>query len=157
MEFKMTEELKKEYTRKITHANRSQITVLTFEMALDYIADAENAANIEEFDIAVKRSKKCVEQLLLSLDYKYGLSFTLMRIYNYVLQLYMKALSKRDSSILAEVNKILKGLHDSFEEVSKSDTSAPLMSNAEDVYTGLTYGKSGVNTSVSDYNRGFRV
>ena len=153
----MTEELKKEYTRKITHANRSQITVLTFEMALDYIADAENASNAEEFDVAVKRSKKCVEQLLLALDYKYGLSFTLMRIYNYVLQLYLKALSQRNPSKLAEVKKILSSLHDSFAEASKSDTSAPLMSNTEEVYTGLTYGKTGVNTSVSDYNRGFRV
>ena len=153
----MTEELKKEYTRKITHANRSQITVLTFEMALDYIKDAENAAAGEEFDISVKRSKKCVEQLLLALDYKYGLSYTLMRIYNYVLQLYMKALSRRDPAELTEIKKILTGLHSSFEEASRTDNSAPLMSNAEEVYSGLTYGKNGVNTSVSDYNRGFRV
>ena len=153
----MTEELKKEYTRKITHANRSQITVLTFEMALDYIKDAENAAAGEEFDISVKRSKKCVEQLLLALDYKYGLSYTLMRIYNYVLQLYMKALSRRDPAELTEIKKILTGLHSSFEEASRTDDSAPLMSNAEEVYSGLTYGKNGVNTSVSDYNRGFRV
>lgn len=153
----MTEEQKKEYTRKITHANRTQITVLTFEMALDYIADAENAQNTEDFDLAVKRSKKCIEHLLLALDYKYGLSFTLMRIYNYVLQLYTKALSRRNPAELAEAKKILSGLHASFEEVAKSDDSAPLMSNTEEVYTGLTYGKSGVNTSVSDYNRGFRV
>ena len=153
----MTEELKKEYTRKITHANRTQITVLTFEMALDYIADAENAGTPEDFDAAVKRSRKCIEQLLLALDYKYGLSYTLMRIYNYVLHLYLKALSQRNTSEFGEIKKILTGLHDSFEEVSRSDNSAPLMSNAEDVYSGLTYGKNGVNTSVSDYNRGFRV
>ena len=153
----MTEELKKEYTRRITQANRSQITVLTFEMALEYIKDAENAASDAEFDIAVKRSKKCVEQLLLALDYKYGLSFTLMRIYNYVLLIYTKALSRRQFSELKEARKILQGLHDSFEEAAKSDNSAPLMKNTEEVYTGLTYGKTGVNSSVADYNRGFRV
>lgn len=153
----MTEELKKEYTRKITQANRSQITVLTYEMALDYINDAENAVSDTDFDMAVKRSKKCIEHLLLALDYKYGISVTLMRIYNYVLHLFMKALSHRDPSELSEAKKILEKLHSSFEEVAKSDTSAPLMKNTEEVYTGLTYGKNGVNSSVSDYNRGFRA
>ncbi len=153
----MTEELKKEFTRKITQANRSQITVLTFEMALSYLEDAKEAASGPDFDIAVKRSKRCVEHLLLALDYKYGLSFTLMRIYNYVLQIYTKALAHRDYSMLTEAIGILERLHDSFKEAAGSDTSAPLMRNTEEVYTGLTYGRNGVNSSVSDYNRGFRV
>ncbi len=153
----MTEELKKEYTRKITQANRTQITVLTFEMALEYINDAENAAADADFDVAVKRSKKCVEQLLLSLDYKYGISLTLMRIYNYVLHLYTRSLTHREFAHLAEARKLLGTLRDSFAEVAKNDTSLPLMKNTEEVYTGLTYGRNGVNSNVSDFNRGFRA
>ena len=35
----------------------------------------------------------------------------------------------------------MEKLHASFEEVSRQDTSAPVMTGGEKVYQGLTYGK----------------
>ena len=50
----------------------------------------------------------------------------------------------------------MQSLHDSFEIISKQDTSGPVMGNTQTVYAGLTYGKTDLNVSLSDPdNRGF--
>ncbi|MCR5627186.1 MAG: flagellar protein FliS [Lachnospiraceae bacterium] len=153
----MTEELKREYTRKISSANKSQITVLVFEIALEYAREAGEAGSKEEFFTALSKSRKAVEQLLFSLDYNYDISIVLMRIYNYVLEKYNHTAATGNISDLDEAIKILTSLHGSFKEAAKSDDSKPVMSNVEKVYTGLTYSREGINNNVNNLSRGFKV
>jgi len=40
----MTPELKQEYTRRISSANRTGIIVITYEIALGYLSDSREAA-----------------------------------------------------------------------------------------------------------------
>ena len=57
-----------------------------------------------------------------------------------------------------EAEKILKRLYTSFCEVAKSDTSGPLMRNTQQVYAGMTYGRTTLNESyMEDSHRGFFV
>jgi flagellar protein FliS len=65
---------------------------------------------------------------------------------------------KRSEAEIDECESLMKMLHASFVEVAKTDDSAPLMRNTEQVYAGYTYGRSDVNSS-SDVNpsRGFFV
>ncbi len=153
----MTEERKQEYTRKITQANRTGIIVLTYEMALDYIHDAREAENSQERTAAIRRAKRCVSQLHAVLNYDYELSFVLMRLYNYVNECLGKAQMKQDDAFFEEPEKILRKLHDAFAEAAKSDDSEAMMKNAEEVYSGLTYGPGGMNTSLNNASRGFRA
>ena len=54
----------------------------------------------------------------------------------------------------------MKKLRASFLEVSRQDTSEPLMKNTQAVYSGLTYSRGGIsNETQTDNidNRGFRV
>ncbi|MBO4374163.1 MAG: flagellar protein FliS [Lachnospiraceae bacterium] len=148
----MTPELKQEYTRRITSANRTGIIVITYEIALGYLSDSKEAAekgNTEECRVQLRNACRCVEQLLAALNFDYALSLYLMRIYNYVLECIRKVSYSMDIGGLEEPEKILKKLKSSFEEVARSDDSPPMMSGADEVYDGLTYnarGKTNINT-----------
>ncbi|MBQ7464579.1 MAG: flagellar protein FliS [Lachnospiraceae bacterium] len=148
----MTPELKQEYTRRITSANRTGIIVITYEIALGYLSDSREAAkkgNTADCRIQLRNASRCIEQLLSVLNFDYALSVYLMRIYNYVLECIRKVSYSMDVSGLDEPEKILKKLKSSFEEVAKTDNSAPVMSGADEVYDGLTYnarGKTNINT-----------
>ena len=61
-----------------------------------------------------------------------------------------------DTEGLLEAQKLLRKLGDSFREVAKQDTSAPVMKNTETMAYGMTYGRNDVTETVtSDANRGF--
>ena len=154
----MTDEKKKEFTMKITQANKTRIVVLTYELALQYIDDAKNAVSLDGFFGGVQHAKSCVEQLRGVLDYSQEISLYLYRIYNYVSLVMDKAMIRRNPDLLDEPAMLLKKLHDAFDEIASQDTSGPEMSNIETVYAGLTYGRTGgIRDNVSPGNRGYIV
>lgn len=148
----MNAEQKQEYTRKISKANRTGIIVITFEIALDYLKEAEGISSKEDpqgFRLALKHASKCVEQLRACLNYDYHISLLLFRLYNYSLECIRRADYTLDASALEQPEKILKKLHDSFEKVQKEDASPAMMSGVQEVYDGLTYNAKGTtNTSM---------
>ncbi len=151
----MTDERKQEYTRRIAQANRTEVVVITYEIALDYLADARAAADNDSFDESVRKAKKCVEQLRDALDMNYAnISVPLANLYNYVTLQMDKAVMKEDQNYLDDCEMVLKSMHETFQEVAKQDTSDPMMANSEMVYSGLTYGKNGANENLSGVNRG---
>ena len=150
----MTNEMKKEFTLKISQANKSRILVLTYELALQYIDDAREAQDRDEFNRGIQHAKNCVDQLRNVLDYSQELSMYLFRIYNYVFILLDKAMIRHNAARLAEARALLKKLHDAFDLVASKDTSEPVMKNIETVYSGITYGRNGVRDNVTMTNRG---
>ncbi len=155
----MTDERKQEYARKISQANKSQVVVIIYEVAMEYFDEAIAAETSEGFCEAVKKAKKCVEQLRDALDMNYpAISLPLSRLYNFVTLECDKATMKDDRTNIPACRKVMEGLHDSFVEVAKQDTSGPMMSNAEEVYAGLTYGRDGANSTVgASASRGFAI
>mgnify|MGYP002856502849 CR=1 FL=1 len=153
----MTAERKQEYTRRISQANKSEVVVIIYEVAMDYFDEAIAAENREDFTDSVNKAKKCVEQLRDALDMNYpAISLPLSRLYNFVTLECDKATMKDDRTNIPACRKVMEGLHSSFVEVAKQDTSGPMMENAEEVYSGLTYGKTGENASVgAGVSRGF--
>ena len=61
--------------------------------------------------------------------------------------------------MVVPVMEMIQELKESYEKVSREDTSAPIMKNAQTIYTGLTYGKDSLNLDLSDQGtkRGFCV
>ena len=59
--------------------------------------------------------------------------------------------------LLDEAAGLLSKLHDAFDKIAEEDHSAPEMKNIETVYSGLTYGRSGIQENVATGNRGFSV
>ena len=126
-----------------------------------YLSDAKEALKEERYDDykqAIRQAQKCISELMITLDFSYGLATELYRIYAYSKELLAKAMYKRSETEILECKNIMRMLYASFVEVAKTDKSAPLMKNTEQVYAGYTYGRSDVNSS-TDVNpsRGFFV
>ena len=157
----MQKEQIQEFTSKITLSNRTGLTVVTYEILFAYLADAKSALKEERFEDykqAIRQAQKCISELMVTLDFSYELALELYRVYAYGKELLAKAMYKRSEAEIDECESLMKMLHASFVEVAKTDDSAPLMRNTEQVYAGYTYGRSDVNSS-SDVNpsRGFFV
>ena len=103
---------------------------------------------------------KVVDQLLVGLDMQYEISGNLFMIYNHIKRTLISASVSMDKNELERVSGLLKRLRGSFYEVSKQDTSEPLMRNTQTVYAGLTYSKGGMGNEMSSdnmTNRGFKA
>ena len=153
----MQKEQIQEFTSKITMSNRTGLTVVTYEILFTYLADVKCALKEERYDDykqAIRQAQKCISELMVTLDFSYDLATELYRIYSYGKELLAKAMYKRSEAEIVECENLMRMLYTSFVEVAKTDKSAPLMKNTEQVYAGYTY----VNSS-SDVNpsRGFFV
>lgn len=158
----MTDELKKEYTLRISQGSATQIIVILYEMAIGYATNTRDLlaeGKHDEARIEGANAAKVIGHLIGSLDFTYELSMNLYRIYEYISKEISMAVIKNDSDKLNSPIKMLDSLRESFEKLSKEDTSGPMMSNSQAVYTGLTYGKGSLNdsTMVENSNRGFTV
>ena len=157
----MTSEKKQEYTLKITNASPTGIIVIMYDLAIEYIKEAEKcfAANDHEgAKVQCANAGRVLGDLSSSLDFTYAISFYLFRIYEFVSKEVSMAVIKNDCKSLGDCVRLLSSLKESFDELSKQDTSGPAMENAETVYAGLTYGRGTLNESTSvSGNRGYTV
>ena len=144
----MTDELKRDFTLKMTQANRTKMVVLTYELALQYINDAKEASDRDEFSRGVQHAKNCIDQLRNVLDFSQEIALYLYRIYNYISLLMDKAMIRNKLKPLEEAEGLLTKLHDAFEKIVPLDSSQPEMKNIETVYSGLTYGRKGIKDTV---------
>lgn len=149
----MTSEKKQEFTLKITSANKTQLVVIIYDMALAYLDEAVNAKKAEDkkaFLEAVDRGQKCVESLLSGLDFDYEISHALWHLYFYVIKILSRAIKNVDDNDICEAMRILTALRNSFEEVSKEDKSKPMMGNTQSVVAGITYGRNSLNEDLQN-------
>ncbi len=152
----MQDSLKKDFTLRITQANRTQLTVIIYEICLAYLDDAIAGNDIQE---NIGRARKCVDECKRSLNFEYELAEQLLHLYIHINKLLARAAVSGRAKPLREAARIVRNLRDAFQKVSETDDSAPLTQNAQEVYVGYTYGKTDVNVSVGGdtQERGFRV
>lgn len=152
-----------QYTARITQANRTELTVIVFELATEHIESAQeayqsgDAAALEE---NAKKAMRYVTELSSALNYSQVISYDLFQLYRYVKSQLAKVAAGRKPDGLEEAKRVLCGLKSAFEEVAKQDDSAPLMSNTQQLYAGLTYGKGTLNEvfiNENEANRGYKV
>ena len=156
----MQKEQIQEFTRRISQCNRTELTVVTYDILFAYLKDAKadlKDAHSENYKQNIRMAIKCIQQLQETLDFSYKLAAELYRIYVYCRELLAAALYKCRQEELDECESLLKKLYESFCEVARTDTSAPLMQNTQAVYAGYTYGRSDVNENHANEssNRGF--
>lgn len=155
----MTDEAKKNFTMRITQANKSGLIVILYEMYLTYLEDAFAAEdNRMEFREAIRKARGCINELMNSLNFDYEISYQLLRLYVYVNKQMAAADVRSSVAPLTECRKIMSRLSEAYREVSKEDASGPVMEHTQTVYAGLTYGKGKLTESlVHEGNRGFLV
>ena len=149
------------YGMKISQASRTELVVIMYDIAINYLDDAikfHNAGDTDDYRKSVKNAKNFINELSSILDMKYKISSDLYRIYSFMNRALVHAEITEDVSEIDRIKGMLIRLKESFEKVSESDDSGPVMENAQQVYAGLTYSKSSLNEDVyNDGKRGFTV
>lgn len=158
----MTRELKQQYTLRISQANKTQMVVILYEMLLIYIEEAKMAHQQENkvaFKEGIRKARGCVKELMESLHFEYEPARNLLQLYLYVSQELTRADIHNRTEELDHIKQVIEKLCEAYEEVSRQDTSGPVMANTQTVYAGLTYGKNTLTENLADQgsSRGFRA
>ena len=80
----MTQERKKEYTLRITQANKTQMITILYEMVLDYTKEARDAISIGDKEMAnlkLSYAQSCIDELIRSVNLDFDLGKMLHQIY----------------------------------------------------------------------------
>lgn len=139
------------FSRKIAQCSRTKLVVVTYEIILNYLYSAKISLQLEEYDnynFNMRKVSQFVNDLMLSLDFKYKISFELMSLYLFVNKCVAQDIASRKGDKIDNVINIINNLKSGFEEVAKEDTSGTIMENNSQVYAGLTYGKGTLNEIV---------
>ncbi len=155
----MNDEKIKEYTLKISQANRSELVVLMYEIVIILLQEASDKFN-DDKTAAVKALKKAqgfINELRGSLDFKYDISVRLYCIYRHVGKQIGRSIAAMNSVNIDECIDIFEGLHEAYMKVSDADDSPALMKQTQEVYAGFTYGRGSLDevTLEKNNNRGF--
>lgn len=158
----MTKELKQEYTLRITQANKTQLITILYEMALQYVDEADEALAAGDrtaLKNAVRRIQGCMCELMDSLHLEYEVAHNLLQLYLYVNREVAKAVLHNSVENLQNVRPVLENLAEAYRQIEGQDLTGPVMGNTQTVYAGLTYGRDNLMENAADptENRGFSV
>ncbi|MGN0373868.1 MAG: flagellar protein FliS [Butyrivibrio sp.] len=157
----MTKQEINDYGVRISHASRTELIVIMYEMAVKYIDDGVKeleAGNVELYRVNIKRAKAVINELTSVLDMRQPVSHELRNIYIFINNVFVRADIRKETEELLRVRGMLVRLKEAFTEVSKTDESGPVMQNTQQLYAGLTYSRSSLNEEMySDINRGYKA
>lgn len=158
----MTKELKQEFTLRITHANKTQLITILYEMILLYLAEAKEALSAEdkaEYKNSIRKLRGCMNELTGSLHMEYELAQNLLKLYLYINRELVQASIHYEQENLNHIENIIRKLHAAYQQIETQDVSGPVMGNTQTIYAGLTYGKNTLMENMADpeANRGFCV
>ncbi|MCR4617473.1 MAG: flagellar protein FliS [Lachnospiraceae bacterium] len=157
----MDSEKKQEYTRRVSQANSTELVIIIYDIALDYIKEAKDALKkgcFDDFESDIPLIQGCIYELLESLHPEYELAGNLRKLYGFCLRQISISASSRKPEGLFETEKVLKPLRDAYEQIKGENKNGPVMGNSQTVFAGLTYGKEELIESLSTTpNRGYLV
>lgn len=146
------------YSLRVAQANQSELTVITLEIFADYMNDAANCYkmdNMDEYRLYINKAKAMLSEIMAALNFKNHLSFSLIKIYEFVYKSLVSLYYRPDPVLIGDIQAIMAELNKAFAELAKKDDSVCVMNNAEQLYAGLTYGKGYLNeTSIRKGNDG---
>lgn len=158
----MTKESKREYTLRITQANKTQLVVILYEMTLNYLEEAGRAfegGDTGGFKESIRKARRCIRELMSSLHFEYEPARNLLELYIFANKELTRASVRHSKKELDHVKRMMEKLHEAYKKAAEADVSGPVMANTQTVYAGLTYGKNSLveNLSNEGSERGFRV
>lgn len=169
----MTNQLKQQYTLRISQANSTEMVVIIYEILLEYVTEAESLAASGDFPGVKEVCKKlntCLGCLLDSLNLSYEPALQLSSLYLYCVRVsariqLLATLARteqdvtRTVTLLSQIEKVIVPLKDAYAAIAPQNTKGPVMNNSQTVYAGLTYGKNTLTENMTDQgtNRGLLV
>lgn len=159
----MTKEVKQQFTLRISRANSTELVVILYEMALQFLEEAKGAYDVSDitgYKEAIRKVRGCINELIQSLHMEYEPAPKLLRLYLFCIRRLAYAEVRKTPEVLEEIHMVLTQLHDAYAHIAPTNTGAPVMSNTQSVISGLTYGKGAALTedmTCQDSNRGMLV
>jgi flagellar protein FliS len=159
----MTNETIKTYSYRISQASKTELVVIMYDIATEYLHDAKESykeEKTEAFRDNLKKTKRVISALETALDMQYDISKELLTLYLYMDRMLMNASIKNEVEQLDVILQMIGKLRKSFEKIAKEDESGPMMKNTQQIYQGLTYSNGGYVNEISRdpvRNRGYRV
>ena len=156
----MTKEQIQAFTLRVSSANKTEMIVILYDIAITYLNDSVSAKENGDkslFRAELNRAKSTVSELMNSVDTSSELGLNLLKLYVYCNKELTKSYLDFDDAPARHIIQILSSLKSAYEEVSKKDSSESVMKNVEVVYGGLTYNKNLMNEILTDrsHDRGF--
>lgn len=156
----MNNERRKDFTRRLSQCNSGEMIVIIYDILFVYLDDAKAAyeeGDREAMKTALRKAQSVLDRLTGSLNFAYDVSRQLYAIYMFCKSEIARTMYQNSMDGCDEARKLLKRLYSSFVEAARQDESRPLMANTQQVYAGMTYGRTALNESYIDmsYQRGF--
>lgn len=155
----MTKEKIQDFTIRVTTANKTEMIVILYDIAITYLQDAVDAlsaCNHAEYRRELGRARNTLRELQNSVDTSMDLGMNLLKLYVYCNKELTKGYMDFDETPIFHVMAMLIGLRDAYKEAGKADKSGPVMDHVETICSGYTYNKYLMKETVStgEYNRG---
>ncbi len=159
----MNKEAIKTFSYRISQASKTELVVIMYDMAQEYLKDAIQALNDDDkigFCNNIRQVKRVIDELSSGLDMQYEIANELFVLYMQADKILIKCLARMDNEGLDKVENMLNKLRESFYKLSKDDDSGPVLKNVQQVYAGLTYSSAGGSNEIYNdpvNNRGYSV
>lgn len=158
----MEKEQLQAFSARITQASKSELVVIQYEIILAALEAAKSGFNendLDRFDRNLKKAQKFISELMVTLDYQYIISYDLLSLYLYANRTILVSIVQGKADLIGSVEEVITYLLDGFRVIGQEDTSGPVMQNTQQIYAGLTYGRTDLNESYVnlDSNRGFKA
>ena len=143
----MTNEQMNVYKMRISQAGIGEMTVIMFEMEMQWMEEAVDAYKTNDMDTfvsCVEKAQAVQVELMNVINVKNAVGLDVYSIFAFINKQLINARFKRKPLNMDRCREMLKKLHRSFKEVAKTDNQGPVMAGSEKVYAGLTYGAGGL-------------
>lgn len=148
----MTNELIKDFTYRVTQANKTEMIAVLYDIGVVYLKDSLSSlekGDKEGFRTELTRARNTVRELIASVNTSVELGMNFLSLYIYCSGELTRAYMDYDSDPVYHVISIFERLGEAYHTVSVNDTSGPVMGNTEKIYSGFTYNRSMTTESVS--------
>lgn len=155
----MEREKVQEYSTRVVQANRTELLVIVYEILQEELKQAlveYEREDITAFDTALKNAQKFLNELMGTLDYQYALSFQLLSIYKFINKVIIRDRLRVQTEQLEGCVQLVGKLREAYLQISSEDKEGPIMKNVQQVYAGLTYGRSALSEVSIDESQGHR-
>lgn len=157
----MTDELKQQFTLRISRANSTELVVILYEMTLVYLDECEAwiDKDLSEFKRAIQKARGCLNELLESINYEYEPAINIRKLMFFCIRRLANAEVTCKAEPLEDIKKVVIPLKDAFAKITPQNPGGSVMGNSQDIYVGLTYGKNKLTENMTDqgFNRGMRI
>lgn len=156
----MVRQEKTNWSARIVNATPAQLVLIIYELifeAIDMATIELETKDITAYEITMERARKLLTELTHDLNLNSTLEYDFLSLYIFVNKLFIQSYFKHSIEPLNQAKEVLSKLYNGLKEVEKQiPKEEKVVTNAQQIYAGLTYGRGSLNESIiQDKNRGF--